>query len=818
MAFAVADSVWESSTDSGSTASYNMLGALVGYKTFFSTIGTGNTCYYAIVNRSVTTEWEIGLGTISGTSGTGILTRTTILSSSTGSLVNFSAGVKDIFCTYPASTSVYLDEFSNLALDASNDFIVGTSNLPQIKPSLNLDFANGKQLDPRITFSRNTVATYYDGKSVAKAEENLLTYSQDFMKWNSTGAYTGMLGAELLSWSDLSTQNPTYSGNYNSSATHIWDTGAGTISVLTAVNYYYGFHSISIANLLTVGKTYIITAVVASSTGDGGYAPFITVMKDYAASSVMGATNRFVTSTTPQTISVQFTYAISTAPQIWLYAGGQSTTTVYDSISIKEVIMSAQLAPDNTSSANVFVAQNSNGILSQIYTANASQYIFSVWLKRKTGTGVVQIAADNSTYTNVTLTSNWERFNALQNVTAGSKSVAVKVTTAGDEVYLWGAQLEQRSSVTAYTPTTSSPITNYIPVLKTAPANVPRFDYDPITKKPLGLLIEEGRTNLMAYSSDFSNAAWVKTNVTITSVANVAPDGTQTTQNIIPSKVVGGANYPFLSQPFSATSGVTYIISAYVKYNGVRYIAFRTYGTNFVWFDVLSGTVANNSNPSLFTPFVTSVGNGWYRVGYSVLAITTGSMNHHVYLTDNSATVSWSGAANGYSGIYIWGAQLEAGSFATSYIPTTTTAVSRPADQASMTGTNFSSWYNQSQGTMYVEWDYNNAAAKNLNVVPVGMGVSGNNRWMMQSGSVPIGPQKGAVYVLNSPTFGLTQAVFLNGMAGGLYGANYADTTPINNLRLGSAGSFALPLTGHIRKLSYYPKALTAVELQGLTS
>ena len=85
MAFAVADSVWESSTDSGSSASYNMLGALVGYKTFFSTIGTGNTCYYAIVNRSLSTEWEIGLGTISGTSGTGILRRTTVLSSSTGS-------------------------------------------------------------------------------------------------------------------------------------------------------------------------------------------------------------------------------------------------------------------------------------------------------------------------------------------------------------------------------------------------------------------------------------------------------------------------------------------------------------------------------------------------------------------------------------------------------------------------------------------------------------------------------------------------------------------------------------------------------------
>lgn len=54
------------------------------------------------------------------------------------------------------------------------------NNFPNIKPTLLLDFANTKRLDPRITFTRNSPATYYDGKTVAKAEENLLLYSQEF--------------------------------------------------------------------------------------------------------------------------------------------------------------------------------------------------------------------------------------------------------------------------------------------------------------------------------------------------------------------------------------------------------------------------------------------------------------------------------------------------------------------------------------------------------------------------------------------------------------------------------------------------------------
>jgi hypothetical protein len=104
MALVIADRVREQSTTTGA-GTLTLTGAVVGFQTFSSAIGNGNTTYYTISNPG-TTEWEVGVGTVSA----GQLARTTILSSSNaGSLVNFSAGTKDVFVTYPAEKSVNLD-------------------------------------------------------------------------------------------------------------------------------------------------------------------------------------------------------------------------------------------------------------------------------------------------------------------------------------------------------------------------------------------------------------------------------------------------------------------------------------------------------------------------------------------------------------------------------------------------------------------------------------------------------------------------------------------------------------------------------------
>ena len=119
MALVLNDRVKETSTTTG-TGAIALGGAATGFETFAAGIGNSNTTYYAIYNQG-TTQWEVGLGTLDGTSAN--LTRTTPISSSNSdAAVNFTSGTKDVFCTLPASKSVYLDASGNPVGAASAGF------------------------------------------------------------------------------------------------------------------------------------------------------------------------------------------------------------------------------------------------------------------------------------------------------------------------------------------------------------------------------------------------------------------------------------------------------------------------------------------------------------------------------------------------------------------------------------------------------------------------------------------------------------------------------------------------------------------------
>jgi hypothetical protein len=124
MPLVVKDRVQESSTTTG-TGTFTLGGAVTGFQSF-SVIGNGNTTYYAIVGGS---EWEVGLGTYTS-SGTTLSRDTVLESSNSGSLVNFSAGTKNVFVTYPAEEAVYQDE-------------TGTAYAPQFAASNGLNVNNG---------------------------------------------------------------------------------------------------------------------------------------------------------------------------------------------------------------------------------------------------------------------------------------------------------------------------------------------------------------------------------------------------------------------------------------------------------------------------------------------------------------------------------------------------------------------------------------------------------------------------------------------------------------------------------------------------
>ena len=121
MALVINDRVRETSTSQG-TGTINLAGAVTGFRTFVSGIGTGNTTYYAIFEEG-TNLFEIGLGTVTDATPD-TLSRTTVLSNSSGntSKITFSGGTLSVFCTMPASKSVYLDSSGNPIGAASAGF------------------------------------------------------------------------------------------------------------------------------------------------------------------------------------------------------------------------------------------------------------------------------------------------------------------------------------------------------------------------------------------------------------------------------------------------------------------------------------------------------------------------------------------------------------------------------------------------------------------------------------------------------------------------------------------------------------------------
>ena len=239
-------------------------------------------------------------------------------------------------------------------------------------------------------------------------------------------------------------------------------------------------------------------------------------------------------------------------------------------------------------------------------------------------------------------------------------------------------------------------------VLKTAVTDAPRFDHNPTTGESLGLLVEEARTNLILRSEEFDNASWGKFAASITANNAIAPNGASTADALIPNTTT---TFHLCNQGFTLVNGTTYTFSIYLK----------AAGYNFVLLNTSTGSASGNAGPIInlsngtkagflavdYPTLIQSVGNGWYRVSYQYTSNGTFGVIDINTLPTSSISAY---AGDGTSGIYIWGAQLEAGAFATSYIPTTSATVTRAADVASITGSNFSSWYNQTEGTVFAEF------------------------------------------------------------------------------------------------------------------
>jgi hypothetical protein len=223
--------------------------------------------------------------------------------------------------------------------------------------------------------------------------------------------------------------------------------------------------------------------------------------------------------------------------------------------------------------------------------------------------------------------------------------------------------------------------------IQRATTNVPRFDHDPLSRKSLGLLSEGSRENLLLQSNRF-DTTWTNAGSTENLNAAISPDGTLNATALVDTAV---SETHALIQSITLSGSTTYTISCWLKKGSVNYGRFA-FTPNASWggglganafYDLTDGTVSASSNT---TVTVQEFPSGWYRC--SATATTVASPGAANVVIGSSAT----GTAAIYLGtateaIYLWGAQLEAASTPSTYIPTTSAAVTRTADSAVIDGT-----------------------------------------------------------------------------------------------------------------------------------
>lgn len=363
-------------------------------------------------------------------------------------------------------------------------------------------------------------------------------------------------------------------------------------------------------------------------------------------------------------------------------------------------------------------------------------------------------------------------------------------------------------------------------VITAAANNQPRFDYNPITLNCNGLLIEESRTNLATYSEDFSNAAWTVSQVSVSTNTAVAPDSATTADKLIENTAANS----HAIRPTAAFGANTYTVSCFIKAAGRSWATLTSFDgstASRTFFDVSLGVVGTTA--AGHTAKIVNFGGGWFRCS---ITWTTAAGSNFYYIGIATANNTYNYTGDGTSGIYIWGAQLEAGAFATSYIPTTLLPLTRNADVAVMTGTNFSDWFNASEGTMYAEAStYSPTATRSLFYIGDG---TGDNRNMLftaadakmysitRSGaSTQSNMTSGSTISANSFNK-LIYAYKENDFAFSANGASVAtDSTGVlpigaDQALLGGYTSTTF-LNGILKKIYYYPLRLTNAELQAFS-
>jgi hypothetical protein len=337
--------------------------------------------------------------------------------------------------------------------------------------------------------------------------------------------------------------------------------------------------------------------------------------------------------------------------------------------------------------------------------------------------------------------------------------------------------------------------TNSSGLIESVGANVPRLSY--MYGSCPSALLEPQRTNLALYSEEFDNASWTKSNASITANSVTSPNGT-TNADTFESTTNLNANIT-INQPITIVSGTTYSTSIYVKANTQRFIFinFSSSGStqNFVTaiFDLndftLGQTAVGSTSGTLVSTSIQQVSNGFYRItivasinrtdGRFRIGFASAKTGNFIGATGECAVTNTLGQS-----IYLWGAQLEAGAYPTTYIPTTSTTATRLADTFTRNNIYTNGVISASGGTWFVELKNNvallaDSATAGFWIGTSNTGTSNNGTFYFRQGGgnqrsnlwAYIGGSGSQIYVIPNDNIklaikwnGTTADVFANGV------------------------------------------------------